>query len=168
MNPTEPFRSGMSIYTSRAIDRLKNGKPGDAISREEMSKQIGRGCEPRTNGYGNVCHAINHVESHFGVVWKWSRNEHAWICLDEAGKANEAKSRGDSGARRIRRGLRVAATVDRSKLSDADRGQFDRTVIQLEMSRMMTSAPMAKRLEQSSAIKAQDFDAIANLMAPKK
>lgn len=162
-----PMHGSRCVWTSKAIDAMKGGKPGDKITREQMTAILGRDCSVGQRGYGNVQSAINHVESTYSVAWKWSREQQAWICLDSSGKAIEAKHRGDSGARKIRRGLRIAATVDRSALGKDELATLDRTVIQLEMARVSMSSPMTKRIESSGAVKPPDLDAMAKLMQSK-
>ena len=81
----------MGIHASRAVERLKAGKPGDTNTREEMAEVIGRSCRPSQLGYGNVLSAINRVEIDHGIVWRWDRGTRAWVCLDDTAKTGVLK-----------------------------------------------------------------------------
>ncbi len=102
----------MGQYTAAAAERLKQGSPGNTLSREQMAAIIGRECGTGTLGYGNVLSAIRHVETTFGVVWQWDRGTKCWRCLDDAGKVDTTKSRIDRSRRAARCAVRVAGTVD--------------------------------------------------------
>jgi hypothetical protein len=118
---TERFRSGMCIHTSRAVDALKEGKPGDLISRDKMASIIGRDVSDGTNGYGNVNSAIRHVEGQLGVVWRWDRSAKAWRCLNDVEKS-EVSIDGVKRSRRVLgRSMRVAATVNEEALTEDQR-----------------------------------------------
>ena len=121
MNPTERFRSGMSIHTSRAVDALKEGTPGDLIDRNRMTEIIGRDCTDQSPGYGNVQSAIRHVEGNFGIVWRWDRSTKAWRCLNDVEKS-ECSIDGVRRSRRVLgRSLRVAANVNEDALTPEQR-----------------------------------------------
>ena len=117
----ERFRSGMCIHTSRAVDAMKGGKPGDLITREKMREIIGRDCNAGSLGYGNVGSAINHVEGQLGIVWRWDRSAKAWRCLNDVEKS-ECSMDGVKRSRRVlSRSLRVASTVNEEALTDDQR-----------------------------------------------
>ncbi len=73
----------MGPHTARAVERLKAGKPGDLLTRDEMATIIGRGCKTHELGYGNVNTAIRHTERHAGIVWRWDREAQALRCLSD-------------------------------------------------------------------------------------
>jgi len=115
------FRHGLCYHTSKAIDLLKTGKPGDMITRKEMAKAIDRDCATNTKGYGNVNTAIRRVEREFHIVWRWSRADRAWKCLGSADSVNEAKRHSESARKQARRSLTVSAAVKVSELTTEQR-----------------------------------------------
>ncbi len=108
----------MCIHTSRAVDALKEGKPGDLISRDDMAKIIGRDCDSGSNGYGNVRSAADHVRATFGVVWNWDKSAQAWRCLNDIEKSELSISGVKKARRTIGKSLKVAALVNEDALSD--------------------------------------------------
>jgi len=166
--PTTPMHGSRSIWTSRAIDALKSGKPGDKIDRQQMERLVGLPCHPQSRGYSSVNSAIKTVRRQFGLGWLWSRSEKAWVCLDASGNYRAAKAKTAEASRKVRTAQQFQAITDRSKLDDQERGDFDRNMIQVEMARLSMSSPMAKRLEQTGAVKPPDLDKLASLMAPAK
>ena len=64
----------ISAFTSRAIERLQTGKPGDTVTADQMRDVIGMDCRSRDKGYSYVRSAIHHVESQHGIVWAWDRD----------------------------------------------------------------------------------------------
>lgn len=120
-DPNEaPLVSGRLAYsTSQAVEAMKHGKPGDAFTRDEMAAKIGRSCATGSLGYGNVNSAIRHVETQYGVVWRWSKADQAWVCLDGRQCVGESHSLISAARKRVRRSLSVAKTVDKEEL-DAD------------------------------------------------
>lgn len=144
---TESFRSGLCLHTSRAIDVLKIGKPGDTIDREQMAKTIGRDCDTGSLGYGNVQSAIRHVERVNGIVWRWDRTRIAWTCLDNDQRAVETSSSLPRIRRMAGRALVVGSTVDQAKLNESDRRQFDLSVIRLGLAKTTSGADFGKKLE---------------------
>lgn len=143
---TEAFRSGMSLYTSRAIDRLQTGKEGDHITRDEMTKVVGRDCSANGNGYSAVQSAIKKVERERGIVWRWIKSEQAWVCLNDHQKVGEVSRYKVKATRVARRGIRVAATVDAKKLTQDELKEYSISAAQLSVLEMTGRGDTTKKL----------------------
>jgi hypothetical protein len=114
----------MGIHTARAIERLKEGVPGDTITRDEMKHIIGRSCDVNSLGYGNVNSAIHAVERDHGVVWSWDRDKQAWLCLNDGEKLTKIRDLVGSAKRRSSRAIRVTKAVEYTKLNEDQRRDF--------------------------------------------
>lgn len=159
------FRSGISIYTTRAFNRLAQGKPGDTITREEMGKVVGRDCAVGAKGYGNVCSAISKCEREHGIVWRWIRSLSAWKCLQDSEKVGETTRGISSGVRKVNRALRVAAAVNTECLDDDTRREHSLNVAIAGAMRVMGHGGTRKKLEaKSESIAEPDVGKVLKLM----
>lgn len=146
---TERFRSGMSVHTSRAIDALKEGKPGDVISLGRMEQIIERQCGAGMPGYGNVRSAIDNVRSNFGIVWEWDRSSRGWRCLSDSEKPDAAKHRTKKARKQIRRSLAILAATNQANLTADQRQQVAAQTIQLGTVLLFSSDRALKKLQTS-------------------
>lgn len=162
---TESFRSGMSLHTSRAIDLLKTGKPGDTISPAQMQAAVGRPCESGQSGYGNVQSAIRKVIRENGIVWEWQRTQKLWLCCNDAQKVGILGVKITRAASSIRRGIRVVQSVDAKNLTDSETKQLS---VNLSLAGMMEIAgrcDTAKRLKEVDTVKQPDRDSLVKLLS---
>ncbi len=149
----------LSFETSRAYNRLKSGKPGDQITRGEMSEVVGRDCSSRGPGYRNVAAAINRVMNEFAIHWKWCRDAKAWVCQGDSGKLITSRSHLSSAGRKIRKGLRVVATVDPANLSAEERKDYVLTSTVASTLDLFSGASFRKKLDKTGADKFMQPDA---------
>jgi len=159
---TEAFRAGMCLHTSKAIDKLKDGKPGDMISREAMAAVIGRSCELSEKGYANVMSAIRHVERVHGVVWRWGRTEQAFVCLSAAQAVDDVQQTLKRSGKMARRALTTASTIKPEELDDEHRSRYRAACVQAELIRLSVTAETHKRLLNTAEVKTPD---VKKLMA---
>ena len=160
----------MSAYTSRAIDRMKNGQHGDAISPDEMAEIIGRKCRSNEPGYASVASAIRHVESNYGVVWRWNKGEQVWRCLNDAEKVACTGGYLHDARRKIRRGGRVSRTVDEAKLSAEELVEHRLRVATIGTVLLFTDPRTAKKLADGAkrgAMIEPTIDQLARLFEQK-
>lgn len=115
--PVERFRSGMSVFTSRAVDAMKDGKAGDAISLARMEEVVGRPCGSQTLGRANVVSAIRHVLRVHRVAWEWDRSAKGWRCLSSIDKLEVMPTKMKRARSQIRRGLAIISTANYEELS---------------------------------------------------
>lgn len=160
----EPFRSGMCVFTSRAIDAMKDGKPGDKIGREAMASIIGRDCKPASRGYANVNSAINYVRNR-GIFWQWVRSAKAWVCLAPDQIADETQRGVSKVHRTAGRVLKGAACCDVKKLTTDQKRQFDLATTRAALARTATSAAMAKRMESAATLKVPTLEDLEKAFA---
>lgn len=160
----EPFRSGMCVFTSRAIDAMKDGKPGDKIDRQKMTELVGRDCKPTGKGYANVNSAINYVRNR-GVFWQWVRATKAWVCLAPNEIADETQRGVSKVHRTAGRVLKGAACCDVKKLTSDQKRQFDLATTRAALARTATSAAMGKRLENVATLKTPTLEDLEKAFA---
>jgi hypothetical protein len=145
-----PFPGVMGPHTAKAVERLKTGQPGDALTRAQMADVIGRSCELHSNGYGNVNSAINHVEREHGVIWRWDKGLQAWKCLHDHEKVGDASGKIKRSRKLAKRAIRVAAHTDASKLSDDQRREHNLNTAQAGLLYLFGGGPFRKRLKQAA------------------
>jgi hypothetical protein len=143
----ERLHGGLSLHTTRAMNRLADGKPGDLITRDEMAGIIGRDCNPGDKGYGNVGSAIRACIRERGVVWQWSRPDQAWKCLNPAECVGETTRGISGGFRKVNRALRVAATVNPEGLDNDTRREHSLNIAIAGAMRVMGHGGTRKKLE---------------------
>lgn len=160
----ERLHGGMSLHTTRAMNRLVEGKPGDTITRDEMATIVGRDCTPGGKGYGNVGGAIRACERERGIVWRWSRPDNAWKCLNTKECVGETTRGISSGFRKVNRALRVAATVDPKGLDDDTRREHSLNVAIAGAMRVMGHGGTRKKLEKVESIVEPDVGKVLALM----
>lgn len=157
----------MGIHASRAVERLKAGKPGDTITREEMAEVIGRSCRPSQLGYGNVLSAINRVEIDHGIVWRWDRGTRAWVCLDDTAKTGVLKDYIRIARKRVRRGIRVAGTVDIAKLTTEQKQEHGLTLAAAGVMNLCGGASFANRLKALDKPREPEVGKLIELMGQR-
>lgn len=162
------FPGAMGLHTSRCVERLKAGKHGDTIDREQMTVIVGRSCEVGDKGYANVCSAIRHVERLHGVVWRWDKAAKAWRCLNDAERVMEATGGIKRAGRLIGRSIRVAASVNTVALTEDQRREHNLTCALAGMIRIASSGPARKRLSEQKSVVEPDAAAVLRLMSAGK
>ncbi len=173
MEPTTPSTQGrfpgvMCQATASAVDRLKQGGPGDSLTRAQMEAIIGRPCGPQTPGYGNVREAIKHVEANYGVAWEWQRPLQAWVCLDDVGKVNATKTRIRRAQSAAKRAVRVAGAVDVRNLKADERRSHTLNLAMAGMTLLASSGAFRQRLNQLDGPSKPEMGKLLELMSPAK
>lgn len=157
------------IYTTRAIDFLKAGKPGDVVTREKMTNIIGRDCGLNSLGYGNVNSAIRICERDHKIVWRWDRNEKVWVCLDGSQAVDAGYSHRQRARKEVKRSLVVANSIDAGKLSDDKRRDLGVLKAAAGVMLLAGGTSFAKRLQAIGTNQPTEPDAarLIELMKPK-
>jgi hypothetical protein len=140
------FPGVMGPHTARAVEKLKDGKPGDLITRDQMATIIGRGCKTHELGYGNVNAAIKNVELAHGLVWRWDREVQAWRCLDDQQKMKVERSYTQQSRRKARRGLVVGGTVNQNNLTEDEQRDHQLNLSAAGMIYMCAGGAFRKRM----------------------
>lgn len=157
----------MGIHSSRAVDYLKTGTPGDTVTREKMAEIIGRPCGVNSLGYGNVTSAIRHVEHQFRIVWRWCRDGKVWKCLDDSERVGVLQDDVRIARKRINRGIRAASTADVSKLSLERKRELGIAMAAAGVMSLCGGSSFAKRLEKISTPHEPDASKLIELMNGK-
>lgn len=158
----------MSVHTSRAVERLKDGKPGDTVSLEKMEEIVGRPCGNYTAGRGNVQSAIRHVLRHHNVAWEWDRSIKGWRCLTSIDKLEVIPAKMKRARSHLRRGMAIINTADFNDLT-AEQQRILRTHSVHAGTLLLFSNPKAiQKLEQAGfEIKRPDTQRLIELMKKK-
>lgn len=144
----ENITPGMSLFTVKLIERLKDGIPGDEIDDDELRKTAEVGCQPNQQGYAFLMSAIRYCRRHHGVNWKRIPKGNVIRCLkanetvEEVGRTRKAIFRKSGVA------LAMLKNVNGADMDDATRSQFNLQTAQLGGLRVFASQDMTKRMEQ--------------------
>ncbi len=147
-----PFPGKMGPYTARAIERLKDGKPGDRVTLHEMAGCMDRPCNPvgvpseGRLGFANVATAIHRVLVDHGPFWQWDRTERAWICQDNDGRMRETHRRHRHIGRRAKKNVRILVGADRSAMDTQQRQNHSVQQVIAGTLAVATSASARKKL----------------------
>lgn len=101
----------MTLWTSRLVDVLKDGKIGDEFTDEQLTVI----CEhdvKESRGGTYVRSACNHVKSNYGLFWRRVRGSGMIRCLNNTEKREFAKSCTKSINRTSKRALTALRTID--------------------------------------------------------
>lgn len=96
---------GRRAETSKLIERLKSGKPGDRVTDAELSAIAGADTSPSGGGYGWLQSAIATCVRDHSVVWQRVRHAGYLECLD----ADRLEKVGKGSLRSIRKKARVTS-----------------------------------------------------------
>lgn len=163
MSEAKTFRHGMRYATSAAIDKLKLGKPGDTITRDDMAKVVKESCELGTPGYGSVNTAIKHCETNYQVVWRWDRDLKAYKCLNNSESVRVGGQLMRRARTKAKRSLRVASSVDEKKLTDEERRDHSLNVLSAGLMVTAGSSSFQKRVESDRTV-GPNYDQLATLV----
>lgn len=162
---TERFRSEMKVHASRAVDAMKDGKPGDIIRLERMEEIIGRPCGNQTAGRGNVASAIKHVLRNYHVAWEWDRSAKGWRCLSSVDKLEVMPRRMKRARSCVARGMAIISTASMDDLTPDQRlllkkhGTIAATVL------LFSNPRSVRKLEQAGfEIKKPNMQKVIELM----
>lgn len=141
----------LSAFTANLIDRLKDGKPGDVFTVEQLSEIAGRDCrhpgvlhrkaamaqldgdmERATelsraaahSGAGNLRTAIRYCVNNHGVNWQWVRGSDSIRCMNGEEVGNYATASTKSTHRRLKHTCQRMRCADLTDLSDDDKASF--------------------------------------------
>jgi hypothetical protein len=157
-------RPSMSLGTARAIEKLKDGKPGDEFTVPQMEEITGENCGQNTRGRNHVCSAINHVLTQHQIHWSWSRDDKVWRCCTHEDSLGIVDNRNKSIGRRARKSLRMLASVDEKELNEEERREKRLSELQNSLAITSISAPLRKRLSKAKVVVEPDMDQLAKLI----
>ena len=137
---------GISIFTMKLIEALKEGKIGDTFTDEALYEICGRNTACDQPGYGNLQTAIRHCVRNHGIVWRRVRDANQIKCLSNCERIEVGEIERRRIHKRAQRATKIMQTVDTSKLGNDDRIRFNITAAQLGMLAMLASKGAATKL----------------------
>lgn len=159
------WQGKLQLHSARALSLFAKGKPGDTISVDKMTEVVGRDCSTKGKGRANVTTAIKACERDRGIVWRWSRDIQAWLCLDNKQCVHESTRGISGGFRKVNRALRVAATVNPVGLDDDTRREHTLNIAIAGAMRVMGHGGTRKRLEpHADRLSEPDIGKVLKLM----
>lgn len=138
---------GLHIATSLLVQRMKDGKPGDVITDEELTKTCGHDTRSGKRGYGFLGTAIKKCLADHRIVWKRTRGAWCIKCLGHA----EIISGVESDTKKIHRTAKTATvklnTVPAAELAPLERTQYFARLAHMGSLAMFTKKETFKKIE---------------------
>lgn len=138
---------GVSITSSRLIDRLKTGTPGDVITDEDLTSVCGKDTRPNGKGYSSLQTAIRYCEREHNVVWRRIKGADCIKCLEWSERLEQDNKYRRHIHRTAKRSVRVVNSIDTSELKPSDQREVNIRTAQMMTLASMSSADMRKKLE---------------------
>jgi hypothetical protein len=115
---------GLHVNSSILVDRLKQGKPGDILTDEQLTALIGVSTKPGCKGYAFLSTAIKRCLNEHKVVWKRTRGAWCIKCLIPDEIMLTAKDNSKKIHRISNRSIRMIDTVDPATMPAEKRGEY--------------------------------------------
>ena len=133
----------ISLESDLLYRRLTTAEVGEEITYSELSALIGR--DVQDAGAGNLATARNKALNQNQIVFGTIRNV-GIVRLDDAGRLGATKAHINRSRRIVRKGRKVAATVDPAKLSPDERGEYRNIVTTAAVLDLVTRPMVQKKL----------------------
>jgi len=140
-----PAVPGFARETAQLISALKDGKPGDVLTDEHLSRVIERDCSNGGDGRRYVLSACKYLLRTHGVAWERVKGEGSIKCLSADERLESAKGSGARGRRWVKKGMATMPPMD--DLAPDKRSDALLTAAQLGGMEMFSRAQTRKQLE---------------------
>ena len=114
-----PRYGNCGVTACLLIEKLKDGKPGDVLTDEELRAICEKNTTPGGNGYTSLMSAINYCIANHGVRWKRIAKANAIRVSDSEDLVVESGSDLQSIKRKARRSKQKIAIIDPSELDES-------------------------------------------------
>ena len=115
-----PAVGRLGVTAAALVERLRQGKPGDTFTDEQMQAICGKDTSSEGAGYSSLQSAINHVRANHGLVWQRIQKANAIRCLSADETVVNVGSDLRAIRKRTRRTVSKLETVDVSKIENAE------------------------------------------------
>lgn len=122
---------GLSLVSAKLIEAMKDGRPGDILTDDQLQTVCGLSVAPKGAAYGNLATAIRHCIRHRAIVWKRVIRQKCIKCLEPLEVMETGRSEVLSTRRRTRRAAGKMRTVNLEKIPEADRPEYMALAAQL-------------------------------------
>ena len=153
-----PRIGNYSPVTNILIQRLRDGKPGQVITDEELAEVAGYPCAAGHRGYSNLMNAIRYCECE-GVIWRRLRGQKSIACQKPAEVVEQAVSDLRIVHRKAKRTSRRLIMTDTSDLTNAEKVRHSALVAQAGTLVMVSHGTTRTRIAETPAPKALSLDA---------
>lgn len=130
------------------VERLKDGKPGDIATDEDLSRVCGRDTRLGGKGYQSLRTAVGYVAKHYQVVWGRVTGEGHLKCLDASERVALTRSGLKSIRRKAGRTTHIVAAVDTTQLEPGQAKETTALAAQLGFIASFAGSQATKRLEE--------------------
>jgi len=144
----ERFRmvAGLGVAASKLVARLKEGRVGEGLTDEELTRVAGKDTRVGGAGYGALMTAIRRCVAE-GYVWKRLRGADCIKCLDGPEILEFGETTRKAIHRASKRMTKRLGTIERDSLDEAQRRQFDTQFATQSALAVCSSTTTRKRLE---------------------
>lgn len=141
-----PNIPGISPATVKLIEKLKEGKVGDTVSDEELSKICGRATHVTGNGYANLQTAIRYCLRHYGKSWSRVKTEGRIKCEDTDERIEHVVSDNNRIRRSAARSTQRLVSIPDDEITDTQRPRVFGMLAQAGAIKLFAQNSTAKRL----------------------
>ena len=136
--------------TMALIDVLKDGKPGQEYTNDQLESISGDNIEDHL---GRLYSAIRYCVNHHRVLWQRVRGERKIVCLNDAEVLGTTKSDIKKVCKLSSRSQRKLYIVDKSQLSPDQLKDLQSTGLQLGMFRLFGNKRVKQQLLSNNSSK---------------
>lgn len=156
-----PVQPGYGPTTSKLIDKLRNGQPGDKVFDTELEAD-GLKCTPNADDYENLCTAIKFLRGE-GIVWVRVRGAGYLQCLKPNERLDLANCYRRSISRKAKATMSVLASIDRDEVDEHRRRELDARKAQTATLVMFSDSSITKALQHKNTDAKVDREKVLGL-----
>lgn len=154
---TIAVRSG---HTTKLITYFQeHAKPGVVFTDEQLADLIGMSVRPKSPGYRYLYSARRYMERHHQVFMAREFRTGMIRVLDDKGRVIHADGHRACANRRLKRGSRTIATIDRTALTAAECKHADAVALMLALATSASDSATGKRIEATGVANNRTIDA---------
>lgn len=153
----------LKYQTVLLINRLKEGRPGDELTDEELEKICGQSTRPGTRttpagpSYGHLKTAIKRCIASHGITWDRVNGEHLIRCLGSVGVMEKAKGAIKSVQRKSRATTMMMGMTQLNGMDETKRAEFSAVAALVGSVALFTTPQARKRLQDKGVQKPLDM-----------
>lgn len=153
---TVPRHGQLGPTACLLVEKLKDGKPGDSLTAEQLSQVCGYQVSPGEKAYASLASAIRYCIREFAVHWVWMRGQNRIQCLTSTETAEGTASGLQSIRRKAKREAEKASTAKLFELDEESRQKLLTASAVLGGISLFTDKKTIKKLESNGTCDTPD------------
>lgn len=158
-----PRHGNLGVEACLLVEALKDGKPGEVKTDEELTKICGRDTRPQKPGYASLGSAIRYLIKHHGIRWRRIPKANAIHVCNASELESESGSDLDSIRRKTRRTKEKIAIIKRDELNDEQKQRLFAREAQIGVIELASDRGTTKKLEVRSNHAVPNLEGVLSL-----